>query len=149
MPPHHVEAEQAVLGACMYSAAAVDAVRPILQAADFYRPAHADIWRSVLSLRDEDSPTDPIALGEELGRIGALARVGGAAYLHTLASATPGPGNCDYYAEIVREKAELRRLQAVAVQTLAEERRRGRRPRPDTRAVAERPRHRCRPRGVR
>lgn len=118
MPPHHLEAEQAVLGACMYSAAAVDAVRPILQAADFYRPAHADIWRSVLSLRTEGSPTDPIALGEELGRIGALARVGGAAYLHTLASATPGPGNCDYYAEIVREKAELRRLQAVAVQTL-------------------------------
>ena len=118
MPPHHLEAEQAVLGACMYTAVAVDAVRPILQAADFYRPAHADIWRSVLSLRDEGSPTDPIALSEELGRIGALARVGGAAYLHTLASATPGPGNCDYYAEIVREKAELRRLQAVAVQTL-------------------------------
>lgn len=118
MPPHNLEAEQAVLGACMYSAGAVDAARPILQAVDFYRPAHGDIWRTLLALRDEGSPTDPIALGEELGRIGALTRVGGVAYLHTLASATPGPGNCDYYAEIVREKAELRRLQATAVQAL-------------------------------
>lgn len=118
VPPHNLEAEQAVLGACMYSAAAVDAARPILQAIDFYRPAHSDIWRTLLSLRDEGSPTDPIALGEELGRVGALTRVGGSPYLHTLAGATPGPANCDYYAEIVREKAELRRLQAAAVHTL-------------------------------
>lgn len=118
IPPHHLEAEQAVLGACMYSATAVDAARQVLVATDFYRPAHADIWRSLLSLRDEGSPTDPIALGEELGRVGALARVGGVAYLHILAGVTPGPGNCAYYAEIVREKAELRRLQTAAVQIL-------------------------------
>jgi replicative DNA helicase len=118
MPPHNLEAEQAVLGAGMYHHAAIDLARPLLEAGDFYRPAHADIWRHLLLLRDEGAPTDPIALGDQLQRGGALIRVGGHGYLHTLANATLSTTNSDYYAQIVREKADLRRLQAAAVQTV-------------------------------
>lgn len=118
VPPHNLDAEQAVLGAGMYSHTAIDLARPLLESADFYRPAHGDIWRALLAQRDAGDPTDPIALGERLQRTGALARIGGRDYLHQLAACAPGTANCDYYAHIVRGKSDLRRLQAAAIQTV-------------------------------
>ncbi|RGD60445.1 hypothetical protein DR950_24050 [Kitasatospora xanthocidica] len=102
-PPHNVDAEQAVLGACMLNHQAVEKVRGTLDAGDFYRPAHETIWRAILALRAEEAPTDPIALTDHLQRAGDLSRVGGSSYLHTLvAAAPPSTDNADYYAQIVR-----------------------------------------------
>jgi replicative DNA helicase len=116
-PPHDTTAEQAALGACMYDHKAVDEVRAVLDAGDFYRPAHADIWRALLALRAEDKPTDPIVLVDHLNRTGDLARVGGPSYLHTLAAAPPSVSSAAHYARIVREKADLRRLQIAGIRT--------------------------------
>lgn len=118
-PPHNIEAEQAVLGACMLKHQAVDQVRGTLDAGDFYRPAHETIWRVILTLRAEDAPTDPIALTDHLRGTGDLSRVGGAAYLHTLvAVALPSSDSADYYAQIVRRDAQLRTLHATGIRTV-------------------------------
>jgi replicative DNA helicase len=66
VPPHDVDAEAAVLGACMHKAAVIDEVRQLLDAADFYRPAHETVWRAILALHGEDKPTDPIVLSHQL-----------------------------------------------------------------------------------
>ncbi|WP_269855544.1 DnaB-like helicase N-terminal domain-containing protein [Streptomyces sp. RPT161] len=113
-----IEAECAVLGACMHSADAIDAVRPVLGDAAFYRPAHETIWRALLAQRGEGKPTDPIVLSERLQKQGDLQRVGGRPYLHQLASPLYGIGSAEHHAEIVRKKADLRRLLATAVRTV-------------------------------
>ncbi|UWS73530.1 AAA family ATPase [Streptomyces noursei] len=113
-PPHAVDAERAVLGACMFKTSEVDEVRGILDAADFYRPAHETVWRALLALRSADAPTDPIALTEHLNGSGDLSRIGGASYLHQLAGAAP-IGSTAYYAGIVRRKADLCRLRETGL----------------------------------
>ncbi|MFE5584425.1 DnaB-like helicase N-terminal domain-containing protein [Kitasatospora sp. NPDC056531] len=118
-PPHNVDAEQAVLGACMLNHQAVEKVRGTLDAGDFYRPAHETIWRAILALRAEDAPTDPIALTDHLRGSGDLSRIGGASYLHTLvATAPPSADNADHYAQIVRRDAQLRTLHATGIRTV-------------------------------
>lgn len=118
LPPHDVDAEAAVLGACMHSAEVIDAVRNLLDGPDFYRPAHETVWRALLALRSEDKPTDPIVLGDRLREQGDLERVGGVAYIHRLADATPAVSGAVHYAGIVRRKADLRRLRASGMRTV-------------------------------
>jgi replicative DNA helicase len=117
-PPFNVEAERAVLGACMHDSDVIDAVRPILGDDAFYRPAHETVWRALLALHREGRPTDPIVLTELLQEQGDLQRVGGHSYLHQLADALYGTGNAEHHAEIIRKKADLRRLHASAVRTV-------------------------------
>ena len=118
-PPHDQGAEQAVLGACMINDGAVEAVRSILEPQDFYRPANETIWRAILALRAARAPTDPIALGDYLGRQDNLSRVGGKDYLHALvAAAPPATANAEYYAGIVRRAAELRTLHSSGIRTV-------------------------------
>ena len=117
-PPHDSAAEQAVLGACMYAAEAVDTVRNVLEGADFYRPAHSTIWYALLGLRADDAPTDPIALADYLRGTGDLNRVGGPGYLHQIANSPATVGSSGYYAGIVRRAADLRRLRETGLRTL-------------------------------
>ncbi|MGW5214438.1 DnaB-like helicase N-terminal domain-containing protein [Streptomyces sp. NPDC004051] len=118
VPPHDADAEAAVLGACMHDPAVVDAVRNLLDGPDFYRPAHETVWRAVLALRGEDKPTDPIVLCDRLREQDDLERVGGAAYVHRLASATPSVSGAIHYAGIVRRLSDLRRLRASGLRTV-------------------------------
>lgn len=117
-PPFNIEAEQAVLGACMHHSDVIDTVRPILGDDCFYRPAHETVWRALLTLHREGKPTDPIVLAELLEQQGDLKRVGGHSYLHQLASALYDAGSAEHHAEIIRQKADLRRLHASAVRTV-------------------------------
>lgn len=114
-PPNAVDAERAVLGACMFHRDAVDEVRGLLDGADFYRPAHETVWRALLALHADDAPTDPIALAEYLAGTGELSRIGGAVYLHQLVGAATTTSSASYYADIVRRKADLRRLRENAL----------------------------------
>ncbi|WP_432478338.1 replicative DNA helicase [Nocardioides sp. GXQ0305] len=77
---------------------------------DFYRPAHELIHDAIIDLYGRGEPADPVTVAASLQRRGELARVGGAPYLHTLSANVPIAANAGYYAEIVREKAILRRL---------------------------------------
>ena len=77
---------------------------------DFYRPAHEIVYEAILDLYGRGEPADAVTVSAELQKRGELGRVGGAPYLHTLISSVPTAANAGYYAEIVRERAILRRL---------------------------------------
>jgi replicative DNA helicase len=109
-PPQAVEAEQSVLGAMMLSKDAIADVVEVLHRDDFYRPAHTVIYDAVLDLYSRGEPADAVTVSAELINQGQLARVGGAPYLHTLISFVPTAASAAYYAQIVLDRAILRRL---------------------------------------
>jgi len=109
-PPQDVQAEQSVLGGMLLSKDAIADVVEVLRAGDFYRPAHQIVYDTVLDLYGRGEPADPVTVSAELTRTGQLMRVGGTPYLHTLISSVPTAANAGFYAEIVAERATLRRL---------------------------------------
>ena len=108
--PHDDVAEQSVLGGMLLSKDAIADVVESLRASDFYKPAHETIYEAILSLYGHGSPADAITVADELKKRGELTRVGGASYLHTLIASVPTAANAQYYAEIVKEHAIMRRL---------------------------------------
>jgi replicative DNA helicase len=109
-PPQSIEAEQSVLGAMMLSKDAIADVVEVMRPGDFYRPAHQLVYDAILDLYGRGEPADAVTVVAELTRNGQLLRVGGSPYLHTLISLVPTAANAAYYAQIVSERAILRRL---------------------------------------
>jgi replicative DNA helicase len=109
-PPQDLTAEQSVLGGMMLSKDAIADVVEVLRPNDFYRPAHQVVYDCVLDLYSRGEPADAVTVAAELERRGEIRRMGGAPYLHTLIATVPTAANAGYYAEIVAEKAILRRL---------------------------------------
>ncbi len=109
-PPQDMAAEQSVLGAMLISKDAIADVLESVRGQDYYRPAHESIHDAIIDLYGRGEPADMITVAGELQRRGELAKIGGAPYLHTLAANVPIAANAGFYAEIVREKAILRRL---------------------------------------
>jgi replicative DNA helicase len=109
-PPQDLVAEQSVLGGMLLSKDAIADVLERLRPGDFYRPAHQNVYDSILDLYGRGEPADAVTVAAELDRRGLLRRIGGAPYLHTLISTVPTAANAGYYAGIVAEKALLRRL---------------------------------------
>ncbi len=119
-PLANVEAEAACLGACMYNAEAADKVLLLLGHADFYKGAHARIFDVVQDLRAVGAQVDLVAVQEKLSARGHLAFVGGAVALAELTEKVASVANVEAYCRIVREKAQLRRLEAAAYAILAD-----------------------------
>ncbi len=113
-PPHSLEAEQSVLGGLMLDDSIWDAVNEIIVADDFYRPEHRVIFRTMDALFKAEQPIDVVTLSEELDRHKSQDQVGGIDYLIDLARNTPSTANVRAYANIVKERATLRRLIGVA-----------------------------------
>ncbi|ABG95231.1 replicative DNA helicase [Rhodococcus jostii RHA1] len=109
-PPQDMAAEQSVLGGMLLSKDAIADVLEVLRPGDFYRPAHQSVYDVILDLYSRGEPADPVTVSAELDRRGELRRIGGAPYLVTLTQTVPTAANAGYYAEIVAEKAILRRL---------------------------------------
>ncbi|MFD3524342.1 replicative DNA helicase [Streptomyces sp. NPDC058653] len=110
VPPQDLDAEQSVLGGMLLSKDAIADVVETIKGHDFYRPAHETVFQAILDLYAKGEPADPITVAAELTRRGEITRVGGASYLHTLVQSVPTAANASYYAEIVHERAVLRRL---------------------------------------
>ncbi|MGK5546459.1 replicative DNA helicase [Streptomyces sp. URMC 127] len=110
VPPQDLDAEQSVLGGMLLSKDAIADVVEVLKGHDFYRPAHETIYQAILDLYAKGEPADPITVAAELTKRGEITRVGGAPYLHSLVQTVPTAANAEYYAEIVHERAVLRRL---------------------------------------
>jgi hypothetical protein len=102
----NLEAEQSVLGGCMYNPRKITEAAGIITGEDFYRPAHETIWGAIVRLHSRGEPTEPPALAIELEKSKDLKRVGGAAYLHHLYQY--GASDPGYYAEKIRAFADLR-----------------------------------------
>ncbi|WP_367650019.1 replicative DNA helicase [Nocardioides sp. zg-1230] len=109
-PPQDNAAEQSVLGSMLLSKDAIADVVDVIKGVDYYRPAHEVIHDAIIDLYGRGEPADPITVAAELVKRGELQRIGGAPYLHTLSANVPIAANAGYYAEIVRDKAILRRL---------------------------------------
>jgi len=110
VPPHSLEAEQSVLGALLIDRTAWDQVADVVTTEDFYRPDHRLIYEALGELVAAGRPADVVTVSEQLERRGRLTDAGGLAYLGTLAGDTPTAANARSYAQIVRERALLRRL---------------------------------------
>src|SRR5438552_2347522 len=110
VPPHNLEAEESVLGACLLSRQAIATALETVAPEDFYKPAHAEMFKIMLDLYARGEPVDAVTLGEELRRGGNLDEFGGKPYLFTLVNSVPTPGSVGHYARIVQENATLRRL---------------------------------------
>lgn len=113
-PPQDVEAEQSVLGGMLLSKDAIADVIEVLRPEDFYKPAHETIHSAILDLYAKGEPADAVTVAAALMKSGDLARIGGAAYLHTLIASVPTAANAGYYARIVGETALLRKLVEAA-----------------------------------
>ena len=110
VPPHSIEAESSVLGGLLLDNAAWDRVGDLLGEDDFYRYEHRLIYSAMVALINGSKPADVITVHEQLQHTGKGEEVGGLAYLNALAQYVPSAGNIRRYAEIVRERAILRKL---------------------------------------
>ncbi|GAA1882460.1 replicative DNA helicase [Paeniglutamicibacter psychrophenolicus] len=109
-PPQDLVAEQSVLGGMMLSKDAIADCVEVLRGLDFYRPAHEAIYEAIIDLYGRGEPADAVTVSDLLTKRGEITRIGGPAYLHTLIQSVPTAANAGFYAEIVRERAVLRRL---------------------------------------
>ncbi|WP_169702068.1 replicative DNA helicase [Janibacter terrae] len=110
LPPQDLGAEQSVLGGMLLSKDAIADVGEAVRGHDFYKPAHELIFDAIIDLYSRGEPADAITIADELSKRGDLQRAGGQAYLHDLIQSVPTAANAGYYAQIVAERAVLRRL---------------------------------------
>lgn len=110
VPPRDFEAEQAVLGAMLLEPGAAARALAIIGPEDFYWEEHQNICRAMIACSARNEPVDLITVSSELRRTGQLELVGGGNYLTVLIDAVPTAANVVRYANIVAEKAVLRRL---------------------------------------
>ena len=110
VPPQNLEAEQSTLGSMMLDRAALEKGMEILKAEDFYRPAHQEVYDSLMSLAERDEPVDLITLQEELRKRCKLEYCGVTEYLMALVESVPTAANIEHYAKIVERKSILRKL---------------------------------------
>lgn len=112
--PHSVEAEQSFLGGLLIDNDVWDRVGDKVVCDDFYRPEHRLIFNEMLHLASSGIPFDVVTLSDSLTAKGLIDQIGGLAYLIELSKNTPGVSNLAAYADIIRERAILRNLLAVA-----------------------------------
>ena len=110
VPPQDVEAEQAVLGSVFIDNSALLRVVELLRPEDFFRKSHSIIYQSMLDLFQENQPQDLLSVRNRLDSKGLLDAAGGTAYLAELTEVVPIAANVEHYAQIVKDKAVLRRL---------------------------------------
>jgi replicative DNA helicase len=116
LPPQNLEAEEATLGAMMLERDAIAQVIELLEPDDFYRDANRHIYETIVHLFSRGEPADLVSVTHELRRRNLLETIGGIPYLQTLIERVPIAANVEYYANLVKEKALLRKLLHAAHQ---------------------------------
>lgn len=110
LPPHNLEAEQYVLGACLISNDIFARSLEVLGAEDFYKSGHKAIFVAMQELFDVNEAIDFLTLSEKLRQKSELEAVGGLEYLEHLEGLVPTAEALSYHAKIVRGKRILRDL---------------------------------------
>jgi len=113
VPPHSIEAEQAVIGGLLLDNRAWEQIADKLVDEDFYRYDHRLMFAAIRELESRNEPFDAVTLSQCLDKNEQLDQVGGLAYIGRLAKDTPSASNIVAYANIVREKSVLRQLISV------------------------------------
>ena len=110
IPPHDIDAEQAVLGSMLTDREAVNTAIEVLKEDAFYRDDHKAIYQAIVNLYNKSEPIDIITLKDELESMGKFEQVGGFDYLASLPDKVPTTANVQKYIKIVEEKSILRNL---------------------------------------
>ncbi len=110
VPPHNIEAEQAVLGALLLNWGAMSEVVSILRPDRFYSLQNQVIYEAMQKLFSKNATGDTISLINELTVENKLEQAGGAAYIASLTDTVPSAANIDYYAKMVLDRASRRDL---------------------------------------
>lgn len=110
LPPHNIDAEEAVLGSILIDREAIARVSAFLKPEDFYRERNAIVYRAMLAMHDRHEPIDFLALVDELQRSDQYDRVGGMAFLSSLLTVVPTSLHVEQYARIVERTSVMRRL---------------------------------------
>lgn len=113
LPPHSIEAEQSLIGGILLDNAAWERIADLVGDADFYRDDHRRIYQHIARLIDAGKPADVVTVFESLEKHNEAEQAGGLPYLAEIANSTPSAANIRRYAEIVRERAILRKMVAV------------------------------------
>jgi replicative DNA helicase len=119
LPPHDIEAEEAVIGSLIVDPDAIFKIVTFLAPEDFFDETHRVIYQACLSLHQRNEVINQITVAHELMRQNRLEQIGGAAYLSHLISITPTPLYVEHYARIISNAAAMRRLIAAAGQIAA------------------------------
>ena len=112
VPPSVIEAEESLIGAMLLSPEAVSVAYETVQPEDFYRPLHGQIFSAIVALANAGEPVDYVTVQAKLQERGAVAIE--LAVLSALQMNTPSATNAQHYADLVRQKAQQRRLISVA-----------------------------------
>ncbi len=115
LPPHSVEAEQAVLGCMLIDVEAVPKAMHHLKEDSFYKTENGIIFTHMMKLFEDNSSIDTVTIIDSLKKDEQLDVVGGAYYITGLSSEAPSAANVEYYAQIVKNKAILRTIISAAV----------------------------------
>jgi replicative DNA helicase len=110
VPPHNLEAEQALLGSILLRSDVLHDIADIVSPEVFYADKHRTIFRAMLDLTSKGNPIDLLTLSSRLGEVGDLERIGGSNYLTELVSLVPTASNAEHYAQITQKKYMMRRL---------------------------------------
>ena len=113
LPPHSVEAEQSLIGGLLLDNTAWDRIADMVVEGDFYRDDHRRIFSHIRRLVETGRPADVVTIYESIDKANEIDQTGGLAYLGEIAHATPSAANIRRYAEIVHERAVLRKLVTV------------------------------------
>jgi replicative DNA helicase len=116
LPPHDIDAEEAVIGSLLIDGSSIHRVAAVLQPADFYNERNSLIYGACLSLYERDEAIDQITVAQELDRQGKLESCGGAANLSHLIAICPTSLDIEHYARIVYRLSIMRRLIAAGGQ---------------------------------
>jgi len=114
--PHSLEAERAVLGGLMLDSVAAGDLAELLEPDDFYREAHGKLYELLLDMAEKGDPTEMVAVVEKVASTNSAEEMGGLSYISSLPDNVPSTENIEYYANIVRERAIVRRLLAGLVE---------------------------------
>ncbi len=110
MQPQDILAEQSVLGAIFIDEGKLVFVREYIEAEDFFRHAHRLIFAAMVALSERNEAIDATTMRNYLANHGDLENIGGLAYLAEVINSVPTSANAEYYAKIVAEKSNLRKL---------------------------------------
>ena len=119
VPPHDIEAEQAILGSMLTDRDAVISALEKLKEYDFYREDNKEIFAAIFNLYSKSLPVDIVTVKSELVEMGSFERIGGFEYLASLPDRVPTTANVDRYIKIVEEKSMMRRLIGMSNELIA------------------------------
>lgn len=114
VPPHSLEAEQAVLGSIMLDPQQSSIVFEVLRPEDFYRDSHRYIYLATREIFENGEPVDLVTVAENLRQAGTLESIGGISTISQIAASVPSAANVEYYSKIIAEKALIRQLIKMA-----------------------------------